>query len=372
MRSTVALSQDEIRDSFARPVCRVYADTANYGLPPRATTLALKDALTQWEEGSADWMSAWDPAGDECRSLIAPITGAAEPEISLLPAVSVGVGLVAASLTSGDEVVTPDDEFRSILLPLLAAATGRGATVRRVAFSALADEVRPSTTWVATSPVRSNGGEVQDLRAVSEAARRHGARLLVDATHSAGVLPIDATELGLDVVVFAAYKHLLCPRGVAFMRTDPSLWQALAPFNASWRSTRSPYTSFYGGTLAELADDASRFDVSLAWHPWVGARESLRFLTSVQRSQIQAHTVDLASRLAEKFGLRPTGSSIVGIPTNGMLEDAKEILRRASIAASFPAGQIRLSFHVYNDESDLDYIADVLSPFVTSLSERTP
>jgi selenocysteine lyase/cysteine desulfurase len=350
--------------AFERPAARVYADTANYGLPPRATVAALEESLRAWQLGSADWIREWDPAGDECRDLVAPFLGAPAEEISLLPAASVGVGLIAASLGRDDEIVIPDDEFRSVLFPILAAGAARGVTVRRVPFDELPEHVRPTTTLVATSHVRSNGGGVQDLHALAAAAEIHGARVLVDATHSAGVLPLDSETLGLHYVVAAAYKHLLCPRGVAFMRTDPAVWPELVPYFASWRSARAPYASFYGGDLDDLPDDARRFDVSLAWHPWVGARESLRFLASVEPSTLRERTVDLAARLARELGLEPTGSSIVGIRVGSRLDEAKELLRTASITASFPAGQIRISFHVYNDARDVSYVASVLSPFL--------
>ena len=360
----------EVTDAFTRPACRVYADTANYGLPPRTAVAAMERELRSWSDGSASWMADWDPAGDECRKLIAPFLGASEREIALLPAVSVGAGLVAANLHQGDEVLVPEDEFRSILFPMLAAGIRFGLVVRRAPFAGLADAVRETTSLVVTSHVRSNGGGVQDLAAVAEAAKRHGARVLVDATHSAGVLPVDAAALGLDYVLAAAYKHLLCPRGVAFMRMDPSHWKELAPVFSGWRSAREPYVGFYGGTLEDLHDDAARFDVSLAWHPWIGAQASLEFLASVEPEQIRRHTIALACQLAEELGLEPTGSSILGIPTNGQLERAKRALAEAGVAVSFPAGQIRASFHLYNDASDVQTIAAVLGP-ILDLGRRT-
>jgi selenocysteine lyase/cysteine desulfurase len=310
-------------------------------------------------------MHDWDPAGDACRNLIAPILGGLSSEITLLPAVSVGAGLIAANLNEGDEVVVPDDEFRSVLFPMLAASVRSGVVVRRVPFDALADAVTETTTLVVTSHVRSNGGQRQDLSAVAEAAKAHGARVLLDATHSAGVLPIESSARGIDYVLAAAYKHLLCPRGVAFMRTDPSVWDVTAPFTAGWRSARAPYTGFYGGTLSDLQGDAARFDVSLAWHAWVGARASLEFLTSIDPQVLRQHTVDFATELAETLDLEPTGSSILWMSAPDQLSDAKRALAQAGVVASFPAGGVRISFHVYNDPGDVQYIASALAPFVT-------
>ena len=75
-----------------------YLDTAGYGLPPETTVTALRRALESWQQGDADWVRDWDPAGDRCRPLAAELLGSAEADIALLPAVSVGaaVALTAA------------------------------------------------------------------------------------------------------------------------------------------------------------------------------------------------------------------------------------------------------------------------------------
>ena len=360
----VAPGSPKARTRFAYPQGRAYLDTASYGLPPRATVAALDRALVSWSEGRAEWQGDWDVAGDDCRALAADLFGAGVDEICLLPAVSVGVGTLAASLGEQDEVVVADDEFRSLLFPLLVAKQARGVCVRRVPFSALADSVRSSTTLVATSHVRSNGGGLQDLEAIAAAARDVGAEVLVDATHSAGVLRIDAARRGLHYVVAAGYKHLLCPRGVTFMRIARDCWGRLHPWNANWRSTREPYVGYYGGSLVDLAEDAARYDLSLAWHAWVGARESLRVLALTELSARERHCVSLASSVAAALGISATGSSVVGIPVRTTMEETRAALAAAGVVAGFPAGQVRLSFHIYNDEHECEIAVAALEPLL--------
>jgi len=339
---------------------RAYLDSATYGLPPRPTVDALRRALLDWQTGAATWEEDWEPAGELCRQEIAPMLGAPPEEIALVPAVSVGIAPVAAALGAQDELVVPDDEFHSLLLPLLALAERRGARVRRVPFAEVADAVGPRTTLVATSHVRSNGGAVQDLDSVAARAAEVGARVVVDATHAAGLLPIDASRRGLDVVVAAAYKHLLCPRGVAFARIAPDAQRAYAPVSASWVSV-DPRT-FYGDGADRLAADARRFDVSLAWHAWVGAVESLRFLNTIPDEERRGWSVALASELATRLGLEPTGSSFLGVPVRVTLGELAGRLAEADVAAAIRDGEVRVSFHVYNTPADVDYAAEVLEP----------
>lgn len=361
--SSLAAGSDELLGLFDPADCRLYVDTASYGRPPRATVAALEKALAEWRTASADWMVDWDPAGDDCRLLIAELLHVPADEIALLPAVSAGAATLAAALGPDDEVVIPDDEFNSLLLPFLVAERHTGTRVRRVPFTGLADAVTESTTVVATSHVRSNGGGMQDLDAVSEAGHAHGALVVVDATHSAGIVPLEIERRALDVVYVAAYKHLLCPRGVAFMRLARAHWDRPQPFAASWRSTAAPYAGYYGAGLEDLAPGAARFDISLAWHPWVGARESLRFLLRVPEDERHSWPVELASELAESLGVAATGSSVLGVPVADG-NRAREALQSAGIVASMPLGQVRASFHVYNRPEDVDEVVSALRPVV--------
>jgi selenocysteine lyase/cysteine desulfurase len=227
-----------------------------------------------------------------------------------------------------------------------------------VPFREVAGAVGPRTTVVATSHVKSNGGAVQDLDAVAAGAAGVGARVVVDATHSAGLLPIEAADRGLDVVVAAAYKHLLCPRGVAFARMAPEAQHVYAPVSASWVSVEP--RSYYGSGVAQLANDARRFDVSLAWHAWVGALESLRFLNTIPAEERCRWCVSLASELADRVGVEPTGSSFLSVPVEVPPAELIKQLAAADVAAAIRTGEVRVSFHVYNTRADVDYVASVL------------
>jgi selenocysteine lyase/cysteine desulfurase len=337
---------------------RAYVDSATVGLPPKQTVEALKRALSSWQAGTAKWDEDWEPAGELCRQEIAPMLGAPAEEIALVPAVSVGVAPVAAALGPDDEVVVPDDEFDSLLLPLATLAEQRGARVRRVPFREIAGAVGPRTTVVATSHVRSNGGAVQDLDAVAASAAAVDARVVVDATHSAGLLPIKSADRGLDVVLAAAYKHLLCPRGVAFARMAPDAQRVYAPVSASWVSVDP--RSYYGSGVRQLAADARRFDVSLAWHAWVGALESLRLLNAIPADERCRWCVSLASELADRVEVEPTGSSFLSVPVDVPVDELIRQLADADVAAAIRAGEVRVSFHIYNTRADVDYVASVL------------
>jgi selenocysteine lyase/cysteine desulfurase len=337
----------------------VYLDSATYGLPPRATVRALQMALDGWQHGTADWVHEWDLRGETCRTAFAALTNLPVESVALIPAASVGVGLVAATLTDRDEVLVPDDEFNSVLFPLLVAARAHGAQVREVPFEALADEIRSTTTLVAFSLVQSHSGKTANQCDVVDAAQGVGARTLIDATHAVPFVDVDARA---DFVVCSAYKHLLSPRGVAFFVIAPERWQHTPAWLANWRSTPNPYASYYGGPLSQ-APTAARYDVSLAWHAWAGAAVSLELLVQWQKDAVLQHPLALARQLADTLALPAPSSTLVSVP----VEDAEAVraeLDAAGVKGAVRAASVRLSTHVYNTQEDVDRATQLLTRFV--------
>src|SRR5438105_4695711 len=356
----------EIRELFEPGPGTIYLDAATYGLPPKPTVAAMHQAIDDWQAGRADWVSAWDMRGEACRSSFGELIGAALDGIALIPSVSVGVATVAATLQAGDEILVPDAEFTSVLFPLLVAARERGANVRSVPLARLAESIRPNTSLVAFSLVQSQSGRAADLASIVAAANSVGAQTLVDATHAVPFVAVAADRV--DYLVCAAYKHLLSPRGVAFLYVAKQRWAYVPPVMANWRSTSNPYGDYYGGGL-DSAPNAARFDVSLAWFSWAGAAVSLGLLADWQRQGVLRHPVDLARRLAGHLGLPEPVGSVISVPVDDA-EAVRTHLAAAGIRTAVRAGSVRLSPHVYNTATQIDRAAEALARFVPQPASR--
>ena len=340
-----------IRALFAPEPGTTYLDSATYGLPPEPTWRVMRRALDTWTAGSANWIEDWDKVGERGRAAFAALLGIEPGRVALLPATSVGVGLVAAELTARDNVVVPADEFTSVLFPLL-VARDRGVPVREVDFERLVDEIGPGTTLVACTLVQMQTGRTAPIRAIVERASEVGARVLLDATQGTPFVVLGDLVDRIDYVVVSAYKHLLCPRGVAFMALRPDHVGRLAALNANWRAADQPYGRFFGGPLT-LAPDAAMYDVSLAWLPWLGAAESLELLLRWQAAGALEEPTRLARELAQGLDLEWGGSTLVCAPIDD-IDAARATLAAARIRASFRGTGIRLSPHVYNDAADIE------------------
>jgi selenocysteine lyase/cysteine desulfurase/RimJ/RimL family protein N-acetyltransferase len=348
---------DSIRELFEPADGLTYLDAATYGLPPRSTVAAMSHALAAWQHGTARWVDDWDKPAEAARGLFAELIGASAEDIALIPTVSIGTGLVANGLEPGDVVVVPDDEHVSDLYPLLIAER-RGVVVRQVPFASLPDAIDESVRLVVTSLVQMQTGRVADLARITERAKSAGTRVFVDSTHGTPFVEVAEHIGAVDYLVCHAYKHLLGARGCAFLYVRRDRIDELDPVFANWRGATAPWTTFFGGPL-DLAPDASRFNVSLAWLPWVATVESLRCMTSWRRDGVLADVMALADRFARALGLEPTGSSLVCVPVADP-EAVRSSLDQRRIKAAVRGDSIRFSVHVWNDDADVDRAVEAI------------
>ncbi|MFI8512630.1 aminotransferase class V-fold PLP-dependent enzyme [Streptomyces sp. NPDC085460] len=335
---------------------RTYLNTSACGLLPRRTVEAVTRLAEETADGRSDGAGSFDVV-DEARAAYARLAGVAPGRVAVGSAVAVHCGMIAQSMPSGAEILFPEGDFSSLITPF----TVRGdLKTRFVPLERLAESVRPETALVALSAVQSADGRTADLAAVRAAAAAHGARTLLDATQSAGWLPLAAGEW--DYTVAGAYKYLLCPRGASFLTVTEEAQDSLLPIHAGWVTGEEMWVNSYG-PVRELARSARRFDEPAAFLSYHGALRSLELLEEIGIERIEAHDKGLAARF--RAGLVSAGhepvmddSTVVAVPGLGHRADA---LRDAGVLLSARAGNLRASFHLYNTAADVDRALDVLA-----------
>ena len=354
----------EARARFPSLAETAYLDSAAYGALSTEVRDSVLRALEQWSAAAP--FPTWEEAGERSRALFARITGTVPENVALLPAVSVAAGQVARELPfrPGANLVVGEGEFHSNLYPWMAQER-RGFELRlvpqregRMALEDYLERIDARTALVALSSVQSSNGYRVPLPPIVARCRRHGARIFVDATQSAGALALDLD--GLDYVAVAGYKWLCSPRGTTFLYVAPSRRDEMQPLSPGWKTPDRPYESYYGPPF-DLAPRASRFDVSLAWLAWAGGEPALRLVAEIGTARIEPRVLALARSFAEgleRLGLSPMfapeeRSQIVSVRMSEAprLRDA---LRERGVIASARAEYLRFGFHFYNDEGDVE------------------
>ena len=123
-------------------------------------------------------------------------------------------------LQPGDHVITSVCEHNSVLRPVYRMAK-RGVTCNMlpadkkgvIQYDQLTSLLKKETKAIVITHASNLTGNVTDLKKVSDFAKKNGLLLIVDASQTAGCIPIDVQELGIDVLCFTGHKGLMGPQG---------------------------------------------------------------------------------------------------------------------------------------------------------------
>ena len=233
------------------------------------------------------------------------------------------------------------------------------------------------TAVVCISHVEYGNGQTFDLQLLAEAAQEHDALLVVDATQSAGAIPIDVQTCPVDALICGAYKWLCGPFGAAFMYVAPHLAEKLEPGLVGFRSHKNMWD--LDASRIDYPQAAKKFEFStMAFGCAVGLTRAIDFLNEVGIENIFQYNRQLADILIT--GLRSRDavitsplddedrSSIVTAYFENI--DSKEIikgLKATQVFVSSRAGAIRFSPHLYNTAEDMDSALAEIDNSIASL-----
>lgn len=120
----------------------------------------------------------------------------------------------------GDHVITTMCEHNSVLRPLyyleengvelsILPADSKGVPM----YGELEQLIQKNTRAIVITHASNLSGNVTDLGRVSAIAQKYKLLLVVDASQSAGCIPIDVEKMGIDVLCFTGHKGLMGPQG---------------------------------------------------------------------------------------------------------------------------------------------------------------
>ena len=128
---------------------------------------------------------------------------------------------ISGTLSPGDHVISTDLEHNSVLRPLYRMEEEHQVTLSfvpadrqgRIDYRDFERFVCPQTRAIVCTHGSNLTGELVDLKRVGEIARRYGLLLIVDASQTAGSVPIDMEKMGIDILCFTGHKGLMGPQG---------------------------------------------------------------------------------------------------------------------------------------------------------------
>jgi len=125
-------------------------------------------------------------------------------------------------LQRGDHAISTTIEHNSVLRPLFHLAEYEGVEVDYVPFDAkgfvdpddFVKLFRKNTRLVVVNHASNVIGTIQPIAEIGRHCREHGIPFVIDASQSAGMIPIDMEAMNVDVVAFTGHKSLMGPTGI--------------------------------------------------------------------------------------------------------------------------------------------------------------
>lgn len=268
-------------------------------------------------------------------------------------------------------VVSTDVVFPTTIYPWTRVANHRHFEIRLVKgvdghthLEDIAQCIDENTAVVCISHVEYGSGQQYDLSKLTNAAHAHGALMVVDATQSAGAVPIDVQASGIDALIASGYKWLCGPFGVALMYLAPQLQELLEPGVVGFRSHEDMWD--LKAHRLTYPRTARRFEFStMAYGCALGLAESIEYLNGIGIERIFSYNAALAEQLIEGLNQRNAKivsstdgaerTSIVSVRFPG--KDSPSLakhLNAAKVVVSSRGDLVRFSPHLYNVSEDIE------------------
>jgi L-cysteine/cystine lyase len=350
-----------LRDHFPVLERIAYLNAGTDGPIPRAAVEAAHEELeAELNEGRIfAHFTRRQELTDELRAGYARVMGCEPEHVAVTSGTSAGLGAILAGLDlgPGDEIVTSDSEHPGLVGPLI-AARHRGATVRAVPFSELANAVTATTTIVAASHVSWITGEI----APAELAELP-IPVILDGAQGAGAVPLDVAALGCAAYAAAGQKWLCGADGTGMLYVEPQFGERVRTIAPNYHS----FEDTTRGLDSPLRAEARRFDSPLPREGVAFSKAALDVLEAEGLPKLIKRATDLAHRFADALAeaghtVAPRGRSTLVSFEHPDPADARLRLSEADIAVRNLPGHpyLRASVGAWNDESDLERLLAAL------------
>ena len=288
---------------------------------------------------------------------------------------------IHGAIHPGEHVITTACEHNSVLRPLyLKEKEGTELTIipadkkGRIRYDLLESSVKSNTSAIVLTHASNLSGHVTDLAFVSNFAKKHGLLLIVDASQTAGSLPINVVKMGIDILCFTGHKGLFGPQGTGGLYVREGL-------------TLSPLKS--GGSGIHSFDRQHPTDMptaleagTLNGHGIAGLNAGLDYILSTGVKNIHAKEISLARRfvngISDISDLKlygdidaPLRTPIISLNIGNMSsasvsdilwEDYEICVRAGAHCAPLmhktfgteKQGAVRFSFSCFNTEAEID------------------
>lgn len=359
---------------------KVMLSSCSQSAPPQAVFDAIDAYKQSLIEDGMDW-TTWIDKVENSKRKFAELINAEPDEIAVLSSVSDAVSSVVNSLTfeQDEEICVTEIDFPNIGQASLSLNLRKNVPVKfipasnqTVSLDDFKSHINENTKITFVSHVNYYNGHIQDIESISRITKKNGSLLFVDAYQSAGCVPIDVKEMGIDILVTGLQKFLMGVPGITFLYMDGDLADRLIPAVTGWFSQRDPFAFDIKST--DYADKTRRFNTGTP--PIINAyaaEKALEYILNIGVDTIKTYIDELsefAISYAKSNGLSvasPKNINEKASTTAIHVENADEIeekMKEKGIIVSARKDVIRIAPHVYNTQNDIKIAIDTLKQLI--------
>jgi len=359
-----------------------YLNQASLGLIGEPAVTAMSGWLDEVGRHGNLFMSDADEVSfvDKLRDRAARLFGTRMNGVAVLSSASELLSQIPMVLRppKGMTVLCVASDFPAVTRPWLGLAEREGFRVEFVEDNPESDltddliaRIDDHSFLVSVGHVQYATGTVIDIPRLQHASTQVGARLVVDATQSAGALQTEIESWGADAVVSSGYKWLGGHGGAALAVLGEEFLEEV-PAMAGWMGAPSPFD--LDATRVLFADDARRYTQStISYVSVAGLIAGIDQILKTGLPAIQDHASQLSQMLTEQvephdwhpFRHRDdpsTSPHIISLTTRSSHQESiEERLRTANIVCSSRGQRLRVSLAPYNDENDISALVAALT-----------
>jgi cysteine desulfurase family protein len=202
-------------------------------------------------------------------------------------------------LKSGDHAITTNLEHNSVLRPLYHLSKESGVEVDYIPFDekgfvdpeAFRKLFKKNTRLVVVNHGSNVIGTIQPIREIGRMCREKGIHFLIDASQTAGKIPIDVEKDYLDVVAFTGHKSLLGPMGIGGMYVRDGV---------EIRHTRAGGTGVRSAVRTHLDEYPYRMEYGTGNLPGIaGLNAGIKWILDKGMDKLFEHEMELTGRLRD-------------------------------------------------------------------------
>jgi len=354
----------------------IYLLSHSIGRMPATAKQAVQDNFySHWESNEADIWDQWLHSINRFRVALATLYNSKADCFCPQSNISSGLGKVVQSLPrkkNKNVILMCEADFPSAGFVLQqAAANGfelkvlpKDADIQNIDLwqDALTDDVH--TVFI--THVQYSTSKCAPVGEICELARERDIVSIVDVAQSAGVVPIDLSKWGCDVVAGSCIKWLCGGPGAGYLWVSEDLVGQLEPSDVGWFSHANPFE--FDINHFEYAKDSARlWGGTPSVIPYVVAANSIDLINTVGVSTIQQHNQSLIDYLSESVTpnvrISPAYDEARGgtLVINPHQRDAVEArLDQAQVQYDSRALGLRFSPHIYNTKDEIEIVKQCL------------